>query len=252
MVAFLVAVPLINLVFKAGWQPVAVDGQPVRYGWSLMRMGTTIRETLVLFAPEYYWSFVLAVASAAVAIGLASVAYGLGPRRWRRWIGGAILLLWTVPGPLAGLFVAACLNRPAPAWLGWLYDSTLAAPVFAQQFRLLPVGWLFLVAIMDSVGRQVVEKGRIDGLTRWEFVRQVVWPMTWKKWIGAAACLMILSVGELSCSILVLPPGVTTVSMRLFELLHFGMRHQDSGLCGVLVVFGWVAAGIVWKTFAGR
>ncbi|RMF43497.1 MAG: iron ABC transporter permease [Planctomycetota bacterium] len=248
----LVGLPLVSLVVKAGWQPVVVDGQPVRYGWSLVRLLTTLRETLVLFTPEYYWSALLAVTSTAVAVGSAVTLYALCPPRMRQWLGLAILMLLAVPGPLVGLLITTGLNRSSPAILGWLYDSTLAAPVLAQQFRLLPIGWIFVVAITSVVGRAVFEQARVDGLTRWELATRVVWPMTWRQWLGAAVCLMIFSVGELSCTILVLPPGVTTVSMRLFEMLHFGMRHQDSGLCGVLVVLGWMAAAVVGKTLSGR
>jgi ABC-type spermidine/putrescine transport system permease subunit II len=44
----------------------------------------------------------------------------------------------------------------------------------------------------------------------------------------------------LACSILVVPPGVTTVPIRVFGLIHAGVDDQVAGLC--LVVFAGVVA----------
>ncbi len=53
---------------------------------------------------------------------------------------------------------------------------------------------------------------------------------TRRLWLLAWLVLAAVSAGELSTHLLLLPPGVTTVAQRLFELLHFGMRYQDIGV----------------------
>ncbi len=44
-------------------------------------------------------------------------------------------------------------------------------------------------------------------------------------------CGIVLGLGELSASILVVPPGVTTVAIRIFGLLHYGVEDQLAALC---------------------
>jgi len=253
LVLLLVGWPLLNLLVKAGWQP-ALDAQGrAVYGWSLMRLLLTAHEAFTLYSSELKWSALLAVASMALALSTA-VACGLWchPGWARSTITLLALAMIAVPGPLVGMMLIGMMNRSWPQGLGWLYDTTLTAPILAQQFRLFPMAWLFSLSILAMVATQVWQQAALDGLHRWQLARTVLWASTWRLWLTSALILMALSVGELSCSMLVLPPGVTTLSMRLFEMLHFGMRHQDSGLSGLLVALGWMVALVSWKTLRDR
>lgn len=250
--AALVALPTVSLIAKAGWQPLIDDDGKTSYGWSLERFGETVYESFTLFQAEFYWSFLLGLVSSLLAMTMACTLYGLTSPRIRQWAGGLILSLLAVPGPLAGMGIIWLLNRSTPAWLGGLYDRTLAAPVLAQQFRLLPLAWLLIVVTLATISRRTWEQATLDGLNRFQSLRLVVWSQTGRNWLAVWLLLFVASVGELSCSILVLPPGVTTVSMRLFEMLHFGMRHQDSGLCGMLLGLGWLVSWVFWKTLNDR
>ncbi len=155
-----------------------------------------------------------------------------------------------MPGPLvASLVTQVFLQVPG---LGWFYDRTLLAPIIAQQTRLLPLAWLLVGGILSSISRQAWELAQVDQLSWWQSLRTLVWQPTKRLWVLAWLVLAAVSAGELSTHLLLLPPGVTTVAQRLFELLHFGMRYQDSGLCLGLVVIGWCVGIVVWKTRAGR
>jgi len=279
--ALTVGFPIFNLLTKAGWTPEPKSDGLVGYSWRIERFGQTVVEAFMLFQSEYYWSFILAVTSASVASiaavgmywwsakgGLMEQPSMTGPRhcsalldfvplvsrgdgkrkltnRRRNAVHLLMLLMIVIPGPLVGVLVAQALNRPSPEWMGRLYTTTLAAPVLAQQFRLLPCCWLLICAVMAGIPRRSWELAEQDGLSSWQTLRTVIWPQTWPKWLAIECLLLLLSVGELSCSMGVLPPGVTTTAMRLFEILHFGMRHQDSAICGILVIFGWLAAWII-------
>lgn len=252
MLALLVGLPIFNLLLKAGWQPRVVDGGLTSYHWSPSRFGTTVVESLTLFTNEFYWTSLLAVLSSSIALMLASVLLALSPRRSRRWISLAMLLLIAVPGPLVGITMIWLFNRSTPELLGRLYDTTLIAPVAAQQFRLLPLAWLLLQTISASVSQRVWELAAVDGFSFVQRWRYVLVPQIWSRCLASFLLLLVLSAGELSSTILLLPPGVTTISMRLFELLHFGMRHQDSGLCGLLLLLGWGVSFVFWKTLNDR
>ena len=245
----LVYLPIANLIVKAGWQPYMDSESVTRYGWSVMRFLVTLRESLTLFLPEFYWSAVLAVTAASVAMFLAACLVKLGGKGWSRWLVGCFMLAMIgTPGALVGVLCIYLMNRSEPAILGQLYDQTIAAPVLAQQFRLLPLAWLFVQGILASIDQRSWELAKLEGLSKLQIIRTLVLPQTRSLWLVAWLILVLVSVGELSTTILVLPPGVTTLSMRLFEMLHFGMRHQDSGLCLALVLLGWMAALAVWRT----
>ena len=249
----LVYLPIANLIVKAGWQPYMDSADMTRYGWTVWRFATTLRESLTFFLPEFYWSALLACISASVALGLATLLVWLAGSGWRRWWVGCLMLgMIGTPGALVGVLCIFLLNRAEPAILGYMYDQTLTAPVLAQQFRLLPLAWLFALGIFASIDHRSWELAKLDGLSTLQIVRTLVCPQTGSRWLVAWLVLALVSVGELSTTILVLPPGVTTLSMRLFEMLHFGMRHQDSGLCLLLIFLGWLATFAAWKTLIDR
>lgn len=249
----LVFLPIANLIVKAGWQPYMDAENVTRYGWTLSRFIVTLRESTTLFFPEFYWSAVLAVVSASLSMLLAVSLVMLAKNGLRRWLAGCLMLAMIgTPGALVGVLCIYLINRSEPAILGQLYDQTIAAPVLTQQFRLLPLAWLLVQGIVASIDRRSWELSKLEGLSLVHIVRTLVIPQTGSLWLVAWMILALVSVGELSTTILVLPPGVTTLSMRLFEMLHFGMRHQDSGLCLALVLLGWFAAYAVWRSLVAR
>ena len=194
----------------------------------------------------------LAACSASVALGVAIAVCSSRNLAFKWGVTILCLLAVATPGPIVGMGLIWLLNRPSPQILGVLYDQSLLAPVLAQQCRLIPLAWLLAFGILASISKSSREQAAMDGLGRFAFLRVVIWPQTGALWIVSWLLLAVLSIGELSSTILVLPPMVTTLSIRLFEMLHFGMRHQDSGLCGALMLFGWVMSFVFWKTLRER
>lgn len=252
VVLLLVGLPIVSLIAKAGWQPFTKADGTIGYGWSGARFVTTIDESTRLFQAEYYWSSLLALGASLFALAVSIAAYAIPSRIWRVGFGMLMILAIAVPGPLVGMLVIWAMNRSTPAFLGELYDSTLVAPLLAQQFRLLPIAWVLVITTVASISPSTWEQARLDGLSAFQKLRSVLLPQAGPRLLAAWILLLVLSFGELSSTILVLPPGVTTVSMRLFEMLHFGMRHQDSGLCGSLMCMGWIVSLVFWKTLRDR
>jgi iron(III) transport system permease protein len=56
-----------------------------------------------------------------------------------------------------------------------------------------------------------------------------------------------ISIGELAATILVLPPGVNTLPITIFGLIHYGVDDQVAGICLVLVgLFTAISIVAVW------
>ncbi|GAB5404988.1 MAG: hypothetical protein Aurels2KO_32190 [Aureliella sp.] len=250
----LVAIPIVSLCAKAGWKAETASDGTARYGWAFERFVQTIKEGATLFGEEFTWSFVIATVSATASLLVAGLLLRIstGSRALRIAVSCGMLLLVSVPGPAVGMFVTWLLNRSEPAFLGYLYDATIAAPVLAQQFRLLPLAWVIALTVAYTVAPSTLQQLTLDGIRPGIASLVQLLPQLWRKLVSAWVLLAVMSIGELSCSLLVLPPGMTTLSKRLFEMLHFGMRHQDSALCGVLVLLGWTVSLVLRKTLSDR
>lgn len=245
--------PIASLIIKAGWTPNLADSGQSSYSWTFGRLVTTVYEGATLFGEQLQWSVLLALASALVAASVAVLLFACTTSRSLRILTSLVMLVMvSVPGPAVAMLFSFLMNRSSPPGLTYLYDYTIAAPVLAQQFRLLPYAWLITIAISASVSAATLEQLRLDGIsTPWAVIYQLRAQIL-KPAIAGLVLLAAISFGELSCSLLVLPAGMTTLSKQLFEFLHFGMRHQDSALCGLFILVSWGVSLLLRKTLMER
>ena len=148
-----------------------------------------------------------------------------------------------VPGPVLGLLIIWLLNRPEHPWLLFLYDRSIAAVWLAWMLRGLPAATLILWHALRTISAEIVQSAAIDGAGPIRTLCYIALPMRWRA--VAAALLVALSValGDLAASILVVPPRVTTLSIEVFGLLHYGLENEVAGIClALLGMFALVAA----------
>ena len=216
VVALIVFLPVANLIIKAGWQ--------------------------------FAWSIQLSTFSTIIALILACLFVWACRGRWKNaMIVGGMGFLLALPGPIVNLLVIQLLNRSEWNWLQFLADRTLIGPILAMQCRCLPVAFgIVWIAKMRFDRRNTTNLQMDQGL-----------PWMVRIWICAkamAAPFLVASVvsffvafADLSSYLLVQPPGVTTVAMRMFDLLHYGTKNQESGLALVLVAFGVISSFVLLR-----
>ena len=251
-VGLLVGVPLASLVVKAG-MIVTRQEQGLARHWSARQCGAMILGSPARFAREFGWSLGIAAlaATAAVAVGLI-LAWSARRGGWRAapaWLAVAVGL--ALPGPLVGLGLIACFNAPGWTWLFELYDHSIAAIWIAQTVRALPLCTLVLWYALRTISPDVLDSAALEGAGALPRFFRIALPQRLPA--VAAAWLVALAVawGELSASILVVPPGVTTLPIQIFGLIHYGVDDQVAGIS--LVVTGvFVALAVVLGAIARR
>jgi len=63
---------------------------------------------------------------------------------------------------------------------------------------------------------------------------------------------LALALGELTASILVVPPGVQTLSIHIFNLVHYGAEVEVAGICLALTAtLSGLAAAVTWLARRG-
>lgn len=246
LAAAIVFVPLAGLAWKAGIEVHQDDGAYHR-SWSTAKLVGMIARSPWEHRREWFWSLEIGVLAAAAATGLAlALAWAAcGRRRVAAPVAVGLVLLATIPAPLLGVGVIAALNRPPEsplAGLAVLYDRTLAAPILVQVVRILPPVALWLWLQLTSVPYDLIESARSEGAGLWTRLVRVALPLRRAGLAVGGVAALAIAVGELSATLLVLPPGVTTVSVRVFQLLHYGVDDRVSALC--LAIFGAIGLGV--------
>ena len=168
---------------------------------------------------------------------------------WGRWVVGAIVIvLLTVPAPIVGIGVIKVFNRPG--LLGWFYDSP-GILVLTCCIRALPYTVLVLLPAVKRIQPQLADAAVLEGATWTAYLRFVLAPLCGRSLIIAWFLGFILSISELGASVLVAPPGLTTLSIRFFTLVHYGVYPNIAAMClmllaGVLLP-GAAIACLLWK-----
>ena len=129
------------------------------------------------------------------------------------------LVPFGLAGPLLGLGLIALWNhRGLP---GIVYDS-LAIVVLALVARFLVLANAAMALGYRRLDRRLEEAARIAGVSWWRIITNVVLPLHLPYVIVCCGFMFVLCVGELDSTVLVSPPGETTLAVRLFTLMHYG------------------------------
>ena len=178
-----------------------------------------------------------------------SLAFSL-PAAWAlahaprlRWgVGAVLLLLLCVPAPVIGIALIHCLNQPVLDFL--LYD-TWGGVLLAYVLRSLPFTTLVLLPAMLHMPRDLRDACRLEGLTVAAMLSRVVVPMYWRSMAVAWGVGFVLALAELGATFLVVPPGSTTLSVRFFTLIHYGVYPDAAGISLLLLALvALVACGL--------
>ncbi len=92
----------------------------------------------------------------------------------------------------------------------------------------------------------LLEAWKVDFSERTTFVIAGLAPALWRPISIACVVGFAVGVSDLSSYLLVLPPGVTTIAMRIFDLLHYAVRYREAGPILLITIFGFALS--FWGT----
>ena len=235
-VLLLAGVPLASLVYKAGIL-ITPTGDGWTRSWSAAKCAAVIAASPARFSREFGWSLLVGSLAAAVAVVLAAPLAWLARRGgWRA--APAIVVTaacLAVPGPLVGIALVKLFNQPSLPWLVALYDRSIAAPLIAQTIKVLPLAVLVIWHAFNTISDELVEGAASEGAGTLKILLRIVIPERRAAVALAFLVALCVALGELSASILVVPPGVSLLSVQIFGLIHYGVDDYVAGVCLVLI-----------------
>ena len=256
--------PLKNAVLKPPWRRRSLSSPPLWPRWLIwsQRAGLVVLLVQVLvpvtslLALTGSWgnlraavsdasqeiAFSMGVALVTALLGL-PLAYSLAAKILSRGKAGrgwwlVLTAPLALPAPLIGIGLILIWNRPA---LSGIY-GTAAMPVLASLARFAPMAAVIVLTQLRRIDPSLIEAARIletSPVRTWVRIRL---PMLAPGLLAAAGVLFVLSLGELGATLLVAPPGRATLTMRIYNFLHYGASDTVAGLClmltGVVLLFG--------------
>jgi iron(III) transport system permease protein len=164
-------------------------------------------------------SLLLATTAATVAVALSSFL-GHGRARARTRARGLLDLLFVVvfavPSTVIGVGLIGLWNRPGIA--GYVYNS-LAIIVIAYLARFVPVAALILAASVRQVPISFEEAAEVAGASWLRSFVRIVLPQIRTGLAAAWVVVFIFAFGELGATVLVTPPGESTLPVRIYTMI---------------------------------
>jgi iron(III) transport system permease protein len=164
-------------------------------------------------------SLTLSTAGATVVLAVA-VWLGYARARAGRRVGHVadtlLVVLFAVPGTIVGIGLIGLWNRPG--FLGLVY-ATDAMFLLAYLARFLPVAVLILAASTRYVPVSHEEAAVVHGAGWFRTMMRIVLPQTRLGLATAWVITFVLAFGELGVSILVAPPGESTLPIRIYTII---------------------------------
>jgi len=259
VVTLLVAVPLGSLIYKSGVVVEQLGQQRIRR-WSPAHSFSLVVSSPKRLLEPLGWSLLIScvTASAALLTGLLA-AWAARQNTWARWI--CMLLIGVglaLPGPLIQFAMIGIFNRHDPSALTWLlnpiiggqfelfpflYDRTIVPACAGLWIRTAPIVTLVVWYGLSTLASEPLDAARAEGVGWLARLWYVAVPQI--RGLLAAAWLIgvALSFGDVSSSLLLLPPGVTTMAVHIFNLLHYGVDDRLAADCLTTLIpvatLGW-------------
>ncbi len=191
-------------------------------------------------------SVAMAVAVGLLTLSLAAVGSGhrLTPLRWLAW------LWFLTPGILTSCLWVPILARPAAR----AFSDSTAVYWWVLGARYAALVWSLVLAASDRVDPAGSDALRVGGAGRIRAWGLSTWPQMRGLSLAGAYTVYLLVLWDVETVILILPPGLETLSVRVFNLLHYGHAGQVNALCVVLLGLALLPLGIwtVGRSWLGR
>jgi iron(III) transport system permease protein len=149
-----------------------------------------------------------------------AVLLGYGRERARTRLGSfvdlAFIVIFAVPSTVIGVGLIGLWNRPG--LLGEIYASPVMI-LLAYIARFLPVAALILAASVRQLPASFEEAAEIAGASWPRAFIRIVLPQIRAGLAAAGVVIFIFAFSELGATVLVAPPGESTLPVRVYTLI---------------------------------
>jgi iron(III) transport system permease protein len=178
------------------------------------------------------------VLSAAIACAAAAALCARGKTRRLTWF--LLLLPLAMPASLTGISLVSLQLQSA--------HLELITPILGHCMRFLPIAILVVTTHFSLLDRLLFEAAAVMQPRWWRRLAGVRLPLAAPGILGSLVLVMALSMGEFASTLMVIPPGRSTLILRIYNYLHFGASQTVAvlslGLTATIFLAGSLAAGI--------
>jgi iron(III) transport system permease protein len=196
-------------------------------------------------------SIILGVSSSLIVVVLAAIAswFIVRTKTRGRWIIDQLAFLpMVIPGIVLGLAIGfVYLRNPLP----FPVYGTLLILLFAYVTRFLPYGMRYAMSSLEQVSGELEESAHVSGASWWQTFSRILVPLIVPGLVAGFMYTLIISVRELSSSILLYTPGNEVLSILSWQMYEDGRLTTVAAL-GVVMILGLTGVVAVSNLITSR
>ena len=164
-------------------------------------------------------SVVISVMAGILAVLIAGIALiGIVKINRPKLVLGLGLFPLAVPSSLIAIGLLKIVNGSAITFI----QRSIIWPAIGCVCKYIPVALLILYAYDRRKNIKEIELGAIYMKGRWSYVKNILIPVYFPAVMMALGIVSILSFGEESIGIVMMPPGRQLLAVKMFNYLHYG------------------------------
>ncbi len=202
--------------------------------------GDTFVSSALRAGNELQFSLLTALLVVLISLPLAlAAAYELkkpGLRGSFAWV--LVLVPLAIPAPLVGIGMVTLWYGPL---LAVPYPGLLM-PVLVAVARFAPIAAIILFVQLRFIDPILFDAAAVFSKSQVKTWTQIRLPLLAPGFLVAAGILFTLTLAELGATLIVAPPGHATLTMRIYNYLHYGAAGEVAGLCLMITILT-LAAG---------
>ena len=140
-------------------------------------------------------------------------------------------LPFAIPPILLGLGLIKVWNRPIT---DWLYGSYLII-IVGYLAHFIPFTIRAIYASLQQLNPRLEEMGCLSSAGRFRVTGGITLPLIRNGLMTGFFISFILALGELGVTLLVIPPGMATIPIKIYNFMHYGAEAMVAALCLILL-----------------
>ncbi len=158
-------------------------------------------------------------------------------------------ILLVVPLVLPASLIGMSLIQGFYGFLPRSIYSSILLPILAVWQKSFPIVLLFTMSSLEFGASKYLEAGAILG-KRSDVILKLLLPIQTPTILASFVVAFVMGFNEIGATLLVVPPGMTTLSIKIYNYLHYGATDFVNALCLTILSTAILAAIILsflWK-----
>lgn len=164
---------------------------------------------------------------------------------WSSILEYSSLIPFAVPATVLGIGLIKLWNRP---FTQVIYGSSLII-LIAYVAHFVPFTIRIILSDMKKIAVDLEEVAFLTTSRWFHVMKKIVVPLARPGLLASFFIGFVLCFGDLSTTLLTIPPGRETVPIKIYNLMHYGAEHLVSALCVIIVSIILIMGGVFYLCY---